>query len=100
MRLRRSAIAEQDLLSIWEYIADDNPAAADRMLLRFEKRFKSLLKFPYSGESQERFRPGLRSIVEGSYVIFFEPRPNEILIYRVLHGARKWEDLLSEESDV
>jgi toxin ParE1/3/4 len=97
MRLRRSAIAEQDLLSIWEYIAADNRQAADRMLLRFEKRFASFLKFPYSGESQERFRPGLRSIVEGSYVIFFEPRPNEILIYRVLHGARKWEDLLSEE---
>jgi toxin ParE1/3/4 len=99
MRLRRSAIAEQDLLSIWDYIAADNPVAADRMLLRFEERFKSLLKFPYTGESQERFRPGLRSIVEGSYIIFFEPRTNEILIYRVLHGARKWEDLLSEEPD-
>jgi toxin ParE1/3/4 len=99
MRLRRSAIAEQDLLSIWEYIATDNPAAADRMLLRFEKRFKSLLKFPYIGESQDRFRPGLRSIVEGSYVIFYEPRPDDIQIYRVLHGARKWEDLLSDPPD-
>jgi toxin ParE1/3/4 len=100
MRLRRSAIAEQDLLSIWEYIANDNPVAADRMLQRFEKRFNSLLKFPYIGESQEQFRSGLRSIVEGSYVIFYEPRPDEILIYRVLHGARKWEDLLSEKPDI
>ena len=99
MRLRKSAIAEQDLLDIWDYIAQDSPAAADRMWQRFDHRFKLLLKFPYTGESQDRFRPGLRSIVEGSYVIFYEPRPDEILIYRVLHGARKWEDLLSAEDD-
>ncbi len=97
MRLRRSAIAEQDLLSIWDYIAQDNPAAADRMLLRFEKRFNWLLKFPYVGESQDRYRRGLRSLIEGKYIIFYEPTPDEIVIYRVLHGARKWEDLLSEE---
>ena len=99
MRLRRSAIAEQDLLSVWEYIAQDNLAAANRMLERFQKRFESLLKFPYIGESQERYRPGLRSIVEGKYIIFYEPRADEILIYRVLHGARKWEDLLSADDD-
>jgi toxin ParE1/3/4 len=96
MRLRKTSIAEMDLLGIWEYIAQDNPAAADRMWQRFDERFNSLLKFPYVGESQERFRHGLRSIVEGSYVIFYEPRPDEILIYRVLHGARRWEDLISE----
>jgi plasmid stabilization system protein ParE len=68
------------------------------MWQRFDDRFNSLLKFPDVGESQQRFRHGLRSIVEGSYVIFYEPRPDEILIYRVLHGARKWEDLISEGS--
>lgn len=94
MRLRRSTIAERDLLEIWEYIARDGPQAADRMWQRFQDRFKQLLKFPTMGESRERFRPGLRSIVEGAYVIFYEPRPDELLIYRVLHGARRWESLL------
>ena len=98
MRLRKTSIAELDLLGIWEYIAQDNPAAADRTLQRLDERLKSLLKFPFAGESQERFRHGLRSIVEGSYVVFYEPRPDEILIYRVLHSARKWEDLISEDS--
>ncbi len=93
-RLRKTPIASQDMLGIWEYIAQDNPTAADRVWQRFEDRFELLLKFPYLGESQERFRPGLRSVVEGSYVIFYEPRPDEILIYRILHGARQWEDLL------
>jgi toxin ParE1/3/4 len=93
-RLRKTSIASQDLLGIWEYIAQDNPAAADRMWQRFEECFELLLKFPYVGEPQDRFRPGLRSVVEGSYVIFYEPRLDEILIYRVLHGARRWEDLI------
>jgi toxin ParE1/3/4 len=96
MRLRKTPAAEQDLLGIWEYIAEDNPTAADRLLQQFRNRFQQLLQFPQSGESQDRFRFGLRSIVEGSYVIFYEPRSDEILIYRVLHGARRWEDLISE----
>lgn len=90
-RLRKTSIASQDVLG---YIARDNPAAADRVWRQFEERFELLLTFPYMGESQERFRSGLRSVVEGLYVIFHEPRPDEILIYRVLHGARQWEDLL------
>jgi toxin ParE1/3/4 len=84
MRLRRPAIAEQDLLNIWEYIAQDNPDAADRMLQRFEQRFKVLLKFPYTGESQERYRLNLRSVIEGRHIIFYEPTPDGILIHRVL----------------
>ncbi len=96
MRLRKSTIAEQDLFAIWDYIAQSSPTAADRFLLRLANRFQSLLKNPLSGESQERFRTGLRSIVEGNYLVFYESRPNEILIYRVLHGARNWEELLSD----
>jgi toxin ParE1/3/4 len=96
MRLRKTPAAEQDLLAIWEYIAQDSPAAADRLLVRFNNRFGQLLQVPLVGESQDRFRAGLRSVVEGSYIVFYEPRPGEILIYRILHGARRWEDLVSE----
>jgi toxin ParE1/3/4 len=64
------------------------------MLERLQQRFDSLLSFPYIGQSQDRYRAGLRSIVEGKYIIFYEPRPDEIVIFRVLHGARNWEDLL------
>jgi toxin ParE1/3/4 len=95
MRLRKSAIAEEDLLAVWDYIAQDNPDAADRFGQRLSERFQSLLRNPLIGESQERFRLGLRSVIEGNYIIFYEPRPDEILIYRVLHAARRWEDMLS-----
>jgi toxin ParE1/3/4 len=96
MRLRKTPAAEQDLYAIWDYIAADSPTAADRFLQRLQERFNQLLRSPLSGESQDRFRPDVRSIVEDSYIIFYEPRPDEILIYRILHGARRWEDLISE----
>ena len=95
MRLRKSRAAETDLLGIWSHIADESPDAADRMWQRFQDRFQLLLKQPRMGESQERYRPGLRSVVEGSYIIFYEPLDDGILIYRVLHGARQWENLLN-----
>jgi len=89
--LRKSPAAEEDLLGIWSHIAEDSPEAADRMWQRFQDRFQLLLKQPRMGESQERVRPGLRSVVE---VIFYEPLDDGILIYRVLHGARQWENFL------
>lgn len=95
MRLRKSAIVEQDLLAIWNYIAEDSIKAADRLWQRLTDRFQSLLKNPLVGESQDHLRSGLRSVIEGNYIVFYEPRPGEILIYRVLHAARKWEDMLS-----
>jgi toxin ParE1/3/4 len=98
MRLRKTAIAEQDLLAILDYIAQDTPDAADHFWQRLNDRFQSLLKSPLIGESQDRFRAGLRSVIEGNYIIFYEPRPAEIVIYRVLHAARKWEDLISGPS--
>jgi toxin ParE1/3/4 len=73
MRLRKTPAAEQDLLAVWEYIANDNPAAADRLWQRLADRFDDLTKNPFIGETQERFRPGLRSVVEGNYVVFYEP---------------------------
>ena len=96
MHLLKTTAAADDLFAIWDHIARDNPSAADRFLHLLQSRFDQLLRSPLSGESQAQFRSGLRSIVEGSYIIFYEPRPNDILIYRVLHGARRWEDLITD----
>jgi plasmid stabilization system protein ParE len=35
-----SSVAETDLLAIWEYIAQDNISAADRMIDRFTAAFE------------------------------------------------------------
>jgi toxin ParE1/3/4 len=86
--IRLSAPAELDLVEIWEYIAQHNRPAADKVLAQFDNSFRLLQLQPQFGFSADRYAPGLRAFVQGSYVVFYEPTPNEILIYRVLHGAR------------
>ncbi len=45
-----SSVAEADTLAIWEYIAQDNLIAADRMIDRFTAAFKRLAMYPETGE--------------------------------------------------
>ena len=44
-----SSVAEADMLAIWEYIGEDNLAAADRMIDRFTEAFERLAQFPDAG---------------------------------------------------
>jgi len=41
--------AEIDLDAVWEYIAEDNPEAADRTIDAIEATIKALVPFPHQG---------------------------------------------------
>jgi toxin ParE1/3/4 len=86
--------AEEDLLAIAEYIAENNPTAAARWLEQIEKKLLLLAAQPDMGECVDSIRPGLRRSTHGNYLIFYEPRESGICLVRVLHGARKIEDLI------
>jgi toxin ParE1/3/4 len=47
-----------------------------------------LLEFPLSGSSRENFAAGLRVIFEGAYAIYYMASETELVLVRVLHGAR------------
>jgi toxin ParE1/3/4 len=85
--------AEQDLLAIADHIAKDNATAAIRWLIEIEEKLTFLATQPYAGQAVPDLRQGLRRYTHGSYVIFYEPRESGIVLVRVLHGARKIEDL-------
>jgi len=93
-KVLRTSLAEQDLYDIWSYIARDNLAAADKLVARIDEAFAILLRNPEMGEKMDRFRPGLRAWPVGAYVIYYRPIDEGIEVYRVLHSARKAEDLL------
>ena len=63
--------AEEELRQIWRYIAAENPAAADRLLLRNDK-LQRLRDFPGIGTLRDDIRPGLRMLVEGNYLLLYE----------------------------
>lgn len=80
------AVADMD--EIWTYIAKQNPQAADRWSDRIVERFEMLGRQPMIGESAGHISPGLRRVVEGKYVIYYEIEADVLFIRRVLHGAR------------
>lgn len=81
-------LAEADLEDIWWYIAQDDPAAADRLLDHIEERCQTLAQFPLMGVSREALLPSLRSVAVGNYVVFYLPLADGIDIVRVLPGMR------------
>lgn len=80
--------AADDLIEIWDYIAEDNVARADAFIDDADAQFHLLLEQPMLGRSREELAPGIRSVPLGRYVIFYEVIPDGIAIVRVLHGAR------------
>ena len=94
-RLFRTTEAIADLDGIWDYIAHDNITAADRLLDELYERFKLLLSNPEIGESQPLLADGAyRRFTYKSYVIYYRPVNDGIIVVRVLHGAQDHERLL------
>ena len=81
-------LAQTDLDEIWDYIANDNPSAADRLLAAFHEKFLLLSRHPLLGQSREELRAEIRSLSVGQYVVYYRVRENRVHIARVLHGYR------------
>lgn len=86
--IQRTAQAEEDLIEIWIYIAQDNPRAADRVLDEIEQRFFALVENPLMGRLRPDIAPELRYFVVGNYLILYRTISDGIQIVRVVHGAR------------
>jgi toxin ParE1/3/4 len=86
--------ARQDLLEIWSFVAQDSPAAANRLLDQIQSAFSILAENPLAGRLREEFSPDLRSFPTGKYVTFYRPDVNGIIVVRVLHGSRDLSDLI------
>ena len=93
-RIIRTPQAQEDILSVWEYIAGDNVTAADKLVRRIDEKLALLETQPLMGSAMDEYRPGLRASFVGNYIIFYHPRDDGIEVYRVLHGAQQFEDLL------
>jgi toxin ParE1/3/4 len=91
--LRRTRQAEEDLVGIWIYIAADNPGAADRLLDEIESKAQLLAVNPELGQARPDIADELRYLPVGRYLILYRVIDRGIEIVRVVHGARRLEDL-------
>ena len=82
--------ALQDMEDIRNYIAMDNPEAAERVLNAFEANAALLAMQPGLGQLRFTLR-GLRVRVVSefpNYLMFYREQAGRVEIVRVLHGAR------------
>ncbi|MEQ8465706.1 type II toxin-antitoxin system RelE/ParE family toxin [Coleofasciculus sp. E1-EBD-02] len=106
-RLKLSDQAAQDIEDIWNYIAQENPQAADNILDKLRERFFLLTKFPELGRVRPDLAPSVRGFPVGNYIIFYRSLEQGIEIVRVLRGSRDLrrifqvaEDTETEEEDI
>ena len=66
-RVMRRPLAQTDNLEIWDFIADDSVAAADRWVDHLDDQFRLLATQPIMGRAREELSPGVRSFPIGRY---------------------------------
>lgn len=89
LKLEWSELARSDLLTIIDYVSEENPDAAQRLLDDIGSKAGKLSDFPKIG------RPGrvegTRELVAlANYIVVYRESQESVLILRVLHAAQKW----------
>lgn len=94
MQLRRSARAEQDLIEIWNFIAKDNEAAADRIFDLLVAKSELVARNPAIGRLRRELGDNVRSTLAGSWAVFYRVRSDHVEILRYLHTRRRMPEIL------
>ena len=78
-----------DLTEIWEFIAEDNPAAADRVIEEIDRAIQHLLPFPHQGHWRKDLTAApLKFWVVHDFLIVYAPDERPLLVVAILHGRR------------
>jgi toxin ParE1/3/4 len=90
VRVRWLPSATANLVEIGNYIARDNPVAAEAIYVAIRRRVANLADLPNIG------RPGRRKgtrelVISGTpYIVVYRVARRVVTILRVLHGAQRW----------
>ena len=91
---RLSPKAIDDLRDIWDYLAPLNERAADELMENIHERITSALDFPLTGSPRPKLGPKARILIEGQYVIVYEPSDYGVYVVAVAHGRKRPQDWL------
>lgn len=91
MRVRREPTFVDDLSDAYAFLAERSPSAADRLIEAVARLADLLGDVPEMGRVRRDLGVGLRSFrVEGfPHVAFYRIERNELVLLRLLHGARR-----------
>ena len=90
MKVRWTRPARDDLIRIQDYIAQDNPRAAYRVVETIRERTGKLAEHPRSGRAGRV--EGTRELVitDTPYLVAYRIQGEWIDVLAVLHGSRRW----------
>ena len=95
--IRYLPAAQEDLLSILEFIAQDSPSRAMTFTDTLDERIAALGSHPHLGRLPRHLQLralGYRVLIIDSYLVFYLVREKLIEIHRVVHGSRDLEHLV------
>ena len=80
-----------DLNSIYDYIADDNVSAAEKVIDDIYEKFETLLSFLGIGSnlsSRIKAKTDFKYIINGEYVILCKQENEAVRVYRVINAKQ------------
>lgn len=95
--VRYLPVALDDLISIFDWIADDSTANADKFLRKLDQQMRNLENHPSLGRipRDERLKiTGYRVLIIESYLVFYIVRDKKVEIHRIIHGSRHLDNIL------
>lgn len=90
-RIDLKPLAKEDLIEIWQYIAEDNPNNADKFIDSVYEQLDLLSDQPCMGKEREDLATGLYYFPLGNYNAYYTLISNGIEVIRILHGKRDTE---------
>ena len=89
--------ANEDLLDIWVYIAENvEKENANNFLLSIKKKCEAIAEFPESGRVRYELLINLRSFPFKKFVIFYLPLADGIEVLRIVHSSRDISQIFDE----
>jgi toxin ParE1/3/4 len=96
MTLTWTRTALQDLKHLHDYIADDNPDAARKMVSRIREAASRLRRNPRIGRVG-RVPETRELVIAGTpYIVAYRIEGRQVQIVAVIHGAQRWPDSFAE----
>ena len=89
MTVHWTGTAQDHLHAIYDYIAQDSPEYALRMVDRLTRRSRQIADAPFSGRRVPEYdMDQIREVVERPYRIIYHVKPHQVDVIAVLHGSR------------
>jgi len=97
MKLGISPLAEQDIESIGDYIAQDNPVRAVSFTEELYQQCLLIAESPVIYKERPELGHSVRTCAYGRYLIVFRVLDMEVRVERLLHGSRDIITMFSEQ---